>query len=41
MLTRKRAVAAKVVGTGEAWLTELGDEQLREVFALRPDAVGD
>ena len=41
MLTRKRDVAAKVVGTGEAWLTELGDDQLREVLALRPDAVED
>ncbi len=41
MLTRKRDVAAKVVGTGEAWLTELGDEQLREVLSLRPDAVED
>lgn len=41
MLTRKREVAAAVVGTGEAWLTELGDEQLREVLTLRPDAVED
>ncbi len=41
MLTRKRGVAAKVVGTGEGWLTELGDDQLREVLALRPDAVED
>jgi SNF2 family DNA or RNA helicase len=41
MLTRKRDVAAKVVGTGEAWLTGLGDDQLREVLALRPDAVED
>jgi SNF2 family DNA or RNA helicase len=41
MLTRKRDVAAKVVGTGEAWLTELDNEQLREAFALRPDAVED
>ena len=41
MLTRKRGVAAQVVGTGEAMLTELGDDQLREVLALRPDAVED
>lgn len=41
MLARKRDVAAAVVGTGEAWLTELGDEQLREVLALRPDAIED
>ena len=31
----------KVIGTGERWLTELGDDQLREVLALRPDAVED
>jgi SNF2 family DNA or RNA helicase len=41
MLARKREIAAAVVGTGEAWLTELGDEQLREVLTLRPDAVED
>ena len=41
MLTRKRGVAAQVVGTGEAMLTELGDDQLRAVLALRPDAVED
>ena len=41
MLTRKRGVAAQVVGTGEAMLTELSDDQLREVLALRPDAVED
>jgi hypothetical protein len=41
MLARKRDVAAAVVGTGEAWLTGLGDAQLREVLALSPDAVED
>jgi SNF2 family DNA or RNA helicase len=41
MLARKREVAAAVVGTGEGWLTELGDEQLREVLTLRPDSVED
>ncbi|HEY1190766.1 MAG TPA: C-terminal helicase domain-containing protein, partial [Gemmata sp.] len=41
MLTHKRGVAAQVVGTGEALLTELGDDQLREVLALRPGAVED
>ncbi len=41
MLARKRSVAAKVVGNGEAMLTELGDDQLREVLALRPNAVED
>lgn len=41
MLTRKRGVAAQVVATGEAMLTELGDDQLREVLALRSGAVED
>ena len=35
MVERKRGVARKVVGTGEAWLTELDDDELRSVFALR------
>ncbi len=41
MLAHKREVAARVVSTGEAWLTKLGDEQLREVLALRPSATED
>jgi SNF2 family DNA or RNA helicase len=41
MIEHKRQVAEDVVGTGESWLTELSNEELREVFALREDAVGD
>jgi SNF2 family DNA or RNA helicase len=41
MIERKQAVAAKVVGTGEAWLTELSNEQLRDLFALRKEALGE
>jgi SNF2 family DNA or RNA helicase len=41
MLVRKREVAAKVVGTGELLLTELNNDQLREVLTLRPGAVED
>jgi SNF2 family DNA or RNA helicase len=41
MIERKRDVAARVVGAGEGWLTELSNEQLKDLFALRPDAVGD
>jgi SNF2 family DNA or RNA helicase len=40
MIERKQAIAARVVGTGEAWLTELSNEQLRDLFALRPEAIG-
>lgn len=41
MIERKKAVAAKVVGSGEAWLTELSNDQLRELFALRKEALGE
>ena len=41
MIERKREVAGRVVGTGEAWLGELSNAQLRELFALRKDAVGE
>jgi len=39
MIERKREVAERIVGTGEGWLTELSTAELREVFALRADAV--
>jgi hypothetical protein len=39
MLERKRDLAARVVGTGENWITEMGNAQLRELFALSKDAV--
>jgi hypothetical protein len=38
MLERKRDLAAKVVGTGEKWITELGNDELRDLFALSGDA---
>jgi SNF2 family DNA or RNA helicase len=41
MIERKKGVASQVVGTGEAWLTELSDEELRDVFALRQEAMGE
>jgi SNF2 family DNA or RNA helicase len=41
MIERKREVADQVIGTGEAWLTELSNEELREVFALRSEAVAE
>ncbi|WP_437728378.1 DEAD/DEAH box helicase [Sorangium sp. So ce861] len=39
MLEQKRDLAARVVGEGEAWITELDDASLRELFALSRDAV--
>ncbi len=31
---RKEGIARSIVGTGESWLTELGDDELRQVLAL-------
>jgi SNF2 family DNA or RNA helicase len=41
MIESKKGVAEKVVGTGEGWLTELSAAELRQVLALRPEAVGE
>jgi SNF2 family DNA or RNA helicase len=41
MIERKQQVAAKVVGTGEAWLTELSNEELKDIFTLRQEALGE
>jgi hypothetical protein len=41
MIEAKKGVAEKVVGAGEAWLTELSTTELREVLALRPEAVAE
>ncbi|MBX0330996.1 DEAD/DEAH box helicase [Oscillochloris sp. ZM17-4] len=38
MIEGKRALAAQVLGAGEAWLTELSTDQLRDLVALRRDA---
>ena len=40
MIESKKEVAEKVIGTGEGWLTELSNHDLREIFALRKEAVG-
>jgi SNF2 family DNA or RNA helicase len=39
MIEEKKALAESVIGTGEAWLTELSNDALREVLALRRVAV--
>jgi SNF2 family DNA or RNA helicase len=41
MIARKQEVAARVVGSGEGWLTELSNDQLKDLFTLRREAVGD
>ena len=40
MIERKREIADEVVGTGEGWITELSTQDLRDIFALRDDAIG-
>jgi superfamily II DNA or RNA helicase len=41
MIEGKLELATKVVGTGEGWLTEMSNRELRDLFALRADAVGE
>jgi len=41
MIESKKGLAETVIGTGEGWLTELSTRELREVLALRPEAVGE
>jgi SNF2 family DNA or RNA helicase len=41
MISAKRALAEQVVGSGDGWITELSTKDLREVIALRDDAVED
>jgi SNF2 family DNA or RNA helicase len=39
MIERKQALAERVVGTGEDWISELSTDRLRDLFALDPEAV--
>ena len=39
MIERKKEIAANVVGSGEGWLTELSTAELKDLFALRAEAV--
>lgn len=41
IIEHKVQVAANVVGKGESWLTELSNEELKGIFALREEAVGE
>jgi SNF2 family DNA or RNA helicase len=41
MIERKQEVAQRVVGSGEGWLTELSNAQLKDLFALRQEAIGE
>jgi SNF2 family DNA or RNA helicase len=39
MIEEKKALAERIVGTGEGWLTELSSADLRAVLQLAPEAV--
>jgi len=41
MIEQKRELAASIVGSGENWLTEMSTTQLKELFALSREAVGE
>ena len=41
MISEKRGLAARIVGTGEGWLTELSTEQLRDLLRLDESAVAE
>jgi SNF2 family DNA or RNA helicase len=41
LIESKKALSGKIVGTGEAWLTELSTRELRQVFALRSTALAE
>jgi SNF2 family DNA or RNA helicase len=41
MIEQKTELAENIIGSGEAWLTELSTDQLREMLTLRRETVGD
>ncbi|MDQ6705680.1 MAG: SWF/SNF helicase family protein, partial [Acidobacteriota bacterium] len=41
MIERKKDIAGRVVGTGEGWLTGLSNTELKDLFALRKEALGE
>jgi len=41
MIERKIGIASQVIGTGEQWLSELSNNDLRELIKLGSEAVGE
>jgi len=41
MIERKQKVAGATIGSGEDWLTKLSTEELKQVFALRSEALAE
>jgi SNF2 family DNA or RNA helicase len=41
MIEQKKDLAERIVGAGEGWLTEMSTDQLKELFVLSREAVGE
>ena len=41
IIERKKDLADRIVGSGETWLTELGTDELKAIFALSRGAIGE
>lgn len=41
MIENKKEIAEKVVGAGEGWITELSNKDLKELWTLRKEALGE
>jgi SNF2 family DNA or RNA helicase len=41
LIESKKALAESVIGAGEAWLTEMSTDQLRELVALSREETGE
>ena len=41
MIEQKKELAERIVGSGENWLTEMSTSQLKELFALSREAIGE
>jgi superfamily II DNA or RNA helicase len=41
MIEQKQQMAESIVGAGEGWLTELSNRQLKDLLALRQEAIGE
>jgi SNF2 family DNA or RNA helicase len=41
LIEQKKDLAERIVGAGESWLTELSTDQLRDLFTLSREAVGE
>ncbi len=41
LIEKKKGLADRIVGSGEAWVTEMNDDELRELVELQKDAIGE